>query len=582
MLKALLLRAWRGARASDPVPAPGPAGDAAATAAEAVLKVNTLIDAGELAEATRSIEPLVAACPNDPDLQFLLGRLALKQGDRRAAVEYFENTVALRPDHAAAYVELARLYGSSDEVDRAQACYETALRLVPDSAELHHNLGLLHFDQGSFLAAEQCFAKALQLNPQLAQAMNNLGRVHSERRQYDAALACFRAALAMNPRDLHASVNLGQALIALGEHDDALAQLETCRGAAPGHIEIICGLGEANFALGRMAAARQCYREALALDAARADAHFALANIALLEGDWAAGWQGYEWRMQLPRRAQNYAAREPRWRGESLHGKTLAIDAEQGFGDILMFARFLPRVSESGAAVVFRSPPALVRLLRGFPGLDRVVDAQSAEAVAADVSLPLLSLGHVLGVAPADVGGPAAYLRAPPDLASTWRAKLAGDAQLRVGLAWGGNPLRRHERSRVPQMADFRALGAIPGATFYNLQLGFSAEEIAEFPLPLIDFASDIEDFADTAALVENLDLVIAVDTSVAHLGSAMGKPTWVLHPGTPDWRWEIAGRESPWYPSARLFRRRDGSWAQPLADVATSLRRILHTRQQA
>ncbi len=374
-------------------------------------------------------------------------------------------------------------------------------------------------------------------------------------------------------------MNIGLALTGLGEHDKALAPLEMCHRATPGHIETICGLGEVSFVLGRMPRAQQYYREALALDANCAEAHFGLANIALLQGDMAAGWEGYEWRTRLPRTTQDYNVPELRWAGERLNGKTLLVNAEQGFGDILMFARFLSRISQPDATVVFRCHSALVRLLRDIPGLNRVVDAQAGEVVTAEVSIPLLSLGRVLGIGLADLPGPVAYLRAPPNLAETWRARLAGDKRIRVGLAWGGNPLRTHERGRIPPVEDYRALAAVTGVTFYNLQLGFSEDKIACFPVPLIDLASGIADFADTAALVDNLDLVISVDTSVAHLSGAMGKPTWVLHPGIPDWRWEIAGRESPWYPTVRLFRCCDGSWTRALAEVAGALRGMSHSR---
>ena len=577
--KAILLKALRGKRVDEPVPAPFSKGVATAVPVDAALEVHALIDAGDLAQAERRIASLATACPGDPDLQFLLGRLALKKGDNRAAAEYFENAVALRPGLVAAHLELAKLYMAGREPARAQACYQAALEFAPDVAGLHNNLGLIHLGAGRLPEAEQCFKKALQLDSDFSAATNNLGRLYSERRQYETAISCFRAALALDPGHIHASINIGLALGELGQHEQALAQLETCHRAAPGRTEIICGLGKSNFELGRMREAQQYFREALALDADCADAHFGLANLALLQGNLAAGWEGYEWRTRLPRFARHYNAPEPRWGGERLDGKTLLVNAEQGYGDILMFARFLSRLSQPGATVLFRCRGALVRLLRDFPGLNRVVDAEAGETVAADVSIPLLSLGRALGIRLADLPGPIPYLRALPDLVQTWRMNLPDDIRLRVGLAWGGNPLRTYQHGRIPAVDEYRALAAIPGVAFYNLQLGGSADDVAHFPLPLIDLTPRIEDFADTAALVANLDLVISVDTSVAHLCGAMGRPTWLLHPGIPDWRWEIAGKESPWYPTARLFRRRDGGWTQAFAAVADALHGISHSR---
>lgn len=575
----MLLKALRGTGADESVaPAFAPGGASMAPAA-AVLEVHALIDAGALAEAEPKIARLAQAYPNDADLEFLRGQLGRRKGDDRTAAGHFENAVALRPDLVAAHVELAKLYTAWREPARAQACYQAALEFAPGVAGLHNNLGLIHLGAGRLPEAEQCFEKALQLKSDFAAATNNLGRVYSERRQYETAISYFRAALALDPGHIHASINIGLALGELGEYEQALAQLETCHRVAPGRTEIICGLGKTNFELGRMPQARQYFREALARDADCADAHFGLANVALLQGDLAVGWEGYEWRTRMPRFAQHYNAPEPRWGGERLNGKTLLVNAEQGYGDILMFARFLPRISQPGATVVFRCRPALVRLLRDFSGLNRVVDAEAGEAVTADASIPLLSLGRALKIGLADLPGSIPYLRAPPLLIETWRAKLAGDTRLRVGLAWGGNPLRTHQHGRIPAVDEYCALAAVPGVAFYNLQPGCSANDVARFPLPLIDLTPGIADFADTAALVTNLDLVISVDTSVAHLCGAMGRPTWLLHSGIPDWRWEIAGTESPWYPTVRLFRRRDGGWTQALTAVARALHGISHSR---
>ena len=548
------------------------------TPAAAMLGIHALIDAGALAEAELNIAPLVQACPNDPNLQFLLGRLALMRDDNRTAARNFENAVALRPELAAAHVELAKLYVSWRNPDRAQACYEAALKVIPDVAGLHNNLGLIHLEKARLSAAEQCFQRALQLDPKFAAARNNLGRVYSTRKQYDTALECFRAALAIDPGNIHASINIGLALVETGEHEQALAQLEACSRAAPGRTEILCGLGRSSFETERMLQARQYFHEALALDADCAAAHFGLANIALLQGELDDGWKSYEWRTRLPEFAQHYVAPQPRWEGQRLRGKTLLVNAEQGYGDILMFARFLPHISQPDATVIFRCRPALVRLLREVSGLDQLVDTPAGEAVTADVWLPLLSLPRVLKIGLADLPGSIPYLRAPPLLLETWRARLGADSRLRVGLAWGGNPLRRHQLGRTPSVEDYRALTAITGVEFYNLQTDCSADDLARFPLPMVDPTPDIKDFADTAALVANLHLVISVDTSVAHLCGAMGRPAWLLHSGIPDWRWEIAGKESPWYPTVRVFRRRHGDWAPALSALAAALHGLAHS----
>ncbi len=578
LAKAMLRKALRGSGAEKSAGSAFVPGGAMAPAA-AVLEIHALLDAGALAEAGPRITRLAQAYPNDAELEFLRGQLERRKGDDRTAAGHFENAVALRPDLAAAHVELAKLHMAWREPARAQACYQAALEFAPGVAGLHNNLGLIHLDAGRLSEAEQCFERALQLESDFAAAKNNLGRVYSERRQYETAISYFRAALTLDPGHIHASINIGLALSELGHYEQALAQLKTCHRAVPGRTEIICGLGKSNFELGRLREARQYFREALTLDADCADAHFGLANLGLLEGNLPEDWQGYEWRTRMPRFARYYNAPEPRWEGQRLDGKTLLVNAEQGYGDVLMFARFLSRIGQPGATIVFRCRRAMVRLMQDLPGLHRVIDAEAGETVRADFSIPLLSLGRVLGIRLADLPGPIPYLRALPGLVHTWRIDPAANSRLRVGLAWGGNPLRMHQLGRIPAVDEYCALAAIPGVAFYNLHLGGSADDVARFPVPLIDLTSRIEDFADTAALVANLDLVISVDTSVAHLCGAMGRPTWLLHPGIPDWRWEIAGTESPWYPTVRLFRRRDGGWTQAFTAVADALHRISHAR---
>jgi len=579
--KAILLKALRGTRVGGSPPVPFSGGGNPDAFSNAVLEIHSLITAGNLVQADQRIARLVVARPNDPDLEFLLGLIALKRNDDAAAVAHFENAIALRPDLGAAQIQLARLYGSLHEPDRARACYEAAIRLMPESAEPHNGLGLIHLSQKRHSEAERCFVAALRLKPGFAAAQNNLGRVYSELKQYDTAIACFRKAIDFDPGHSHARINLGLTLNQLGEHKQALSILLACHAGIPDQLELIHGLGTASFALGRLSEAMQYYREALALDRDYANAHFGLANIALLQGDLAAGWEEYEWRTRLPGYAQNYNTAKPRWHGEPLNGKTLLINAEQGYGDVLLFARFIPRIGISDAQIIFRCDQQLVRLMENSAVVKRILRLEAGEPDAADVWIPLLSIGQALGIGIADLPGPVPYLWAPEVLAEAWRQKLGGDERFRVGLAWGGNPQRAHQRGRVPSVDDYSALAGVPGVAFYNLQVGFEAEDMARFPLPLIDLTSCIEDFADTAALMQNLDLVISVDTSVAHLGGALGKPVWLLHPGVPDWRWQIGEKESPWYPTARLIHRQDGGWRQALVAVAKALGELT-TRRHA
>ena len=569
----MLLKALRRIFA-DRTPPPSSTTDGAAAAFNnAVLEIHSLITAGDVVQADERIARLLATRPSDPDLQFLLGLNALEKADQNGAAAHLENAIALQPDFGAAHVQLAQLHDALHEPDRAQQHYEAAIELMPEVGELHNALGLIHLSRKHLSEAESRFLRALELDPGSAAAQNNLGRVYSERKQYDAAIACFAKAIELDPDDVHARVNTALALNQLGDREQALKIFLACRAEVPDHLEVIEGLATVNFALGRLTEAEQYYREALALDGTYANAHFGLANIALVQGDLGSGWEQYEWRMRLPVYAHNYVSSNPPRHGEPIAGKTLLVSAEQGYGDILLFVRFLPSLKERGAHVIFRCHPPLFRLLATCFDTIRVIESESGEPVTADASVPLLSVARLLDIGLTDLPGPIPYLWPPAVLATAWRGKINATRELRVGLAWGGNVQRAYERGRVPSMEDFRALAEIPNVAFYNLQLGLDARDIARFPLPLTDLTANIEDFADTAALVENLDLVISVDTSVAHLCGAMGKPTWLLHPGVPDWRWEIGSNASPWYPTVRLFRRQNEGWAQAFAAIASALK---------
>jgi tetratricopeptide (TPR) repeat protein len=536
--------------------------------ADLLLEINALIEQGALDAAEKELGRLAATADNC-DVAMLNGRLALRRGDSGGAIAHFERATTLSPRLGAAHAQLGALHAAGGQFERAIESYQSALVAQPESAGLYNNLGIIYLDLGQLDDARQCLESAVRLDPAFAAARNNLGRVWRELRDYAAALECFRAASG----EFDARVNAGLVLNDLGEHAEASKVLLACAREQPNHVATQCGLGFAVLGLAQFADAEDHFRAVLALDAENPEACFGLANIALLRGEFAYGWRLYEARMRLPKFLRYYQGESTRWQGDPMPGRTLLVYSEQGFGDILLFARFMRLLpARVCGTVVFRCRPSLARLFADFPGIDRVISDESAMAVAHDAEIALLSLAHVMDIAREGVPGAMPYLRASNALAARWRERVAHDRRARVGLVWGGNPVRVGEGSRVPEAEAFQALSAVNDVTFYNLQVGFSQAELGRVPLALIDYTAELTDFADTAALIENLDLVISVDTSVAHLAGAMGKPTWLLHSGAPDWRWVIAGVESPWYPSVRVFRRHREGWASTLAEVAVAL----------
>ncbi len=467
------------------------------------------------------------------------GLTAAAQGRLTAAAAAFAEAAALAPDMAVAAYNLGLALARLDRLDEAAQALARAAALAPGLAAAHNNLGAVLEKLDRLDDAEAALRTALALDPGSAEAHNNLGIVLQKQGRLDAALAAYRAALAIDPALAEGHKNLGVALQALGAVDAAVTR----------------------------------YRHALALAPDYRAARYALGMAQLLKGDIAAGFRDYEarWgsgpRMVLPERP------EPLWQGEDVAGRTVLVHLEQGWGDSLQFIRYAPLLRARGCRVVVECPPPLVRLFVGADGIDALV-VRGGRMPAVDCRVALLSLPWLLGTTAATIPATVPYLRPPADAAAAWRSRLASHPGLKVGIAWRGNPEHDNDRNRSLPAAALGAATAIAGVTLISLQERPGADDpavLAETPEP--------GDWADTAALVAGLDLVIAVDTAVAHLAGALGRPAWVLLPFAPDWRWQRDRGDSPWYPTLRLYRQPAiGQWAPVLAQVAAELAALVQS----
>jgi tetratricopeptide (TPR) repeat protein len=423
-----------------------------------------------------------------------------------------------RPDLAEAHNTLANVLEELGRLDEAEAAYGRAIALRGDYAEAHYNLGLLLQGRRRLDEAEAAYARALALRPTLVQAHNNRGAALRDLRRPDEAMAAFETAVRLRPD--------------------------------------------------------------------YADAQFNQAMCRLMRGDFAGGWAQYEWRWRT--RQADVARRDlgrPLWLGrEDLAGSTILLHAEQGLGDTLQFCRFARDVAERGARVVLEAQPGLERLLARLAGVERVV-VRGQPLPPFDRHTPLMSLPLALGARAEDLAAAVAYLSVEPAAAARWAERLAGAPGLRVGLVWAGAPRPDQpiaaavDARRSLPLTAFAPLAAVAGISLFSLQKGAAGAQLAQLQAAgwagpaIADFTDELDDFADTAALVAGLDLVIACDTAVAHLAGAMGKPVWILSRFDGCWRW-LAGRDdSPWYPSARLFRQdAPGDWPGVIARVAGAL----------
>ncbi|MDE2210870.1 MAG: tetratricopeptide repeat protein, partial [Betaproteobacteria bacterium] len=421
--------------------------------------------------------------------------------------------------------------------------------------------------RGDVDAAERAYRAALTQDAEQPLALHYLGVVLYQRGRPAEALPLLERAAALVPREPEFHNNLGLALAALDRNDDAVAAYRRSLAQKPDHATAWNNLGLALQAMNRLPEAIEAYRRALAYAPAFAHAHWNLALALLAHGDEAEGWREYEWRLSLPElggRAGPPPA--PRWQGEDLAGKTLLLTTEQGLGDAIHFVRYASALAARGARVVVQTPPALQRLLASAPGVASTITADDAPPEC-DFSIPLLSVPGALGASSNDPDCTVPYLRVDAARRADVAARIAGIAggSRRIGIAWSGSRQNANDGRRSIPLSALVRLFALPGIAWFSLQKGAGEEQIAQVPaaaaaLALLDARND---FDGTAGMVDVLDAVVSVDTSIAHLAGALGKPVHVLLPFAPDWRWGITGDTTPWYPTARLHRQpATGDWA--------------------
>jgi predicted O-linked N-acetylglucosamine transferase (SPINDLY family) len=539
---------------------------------------NALLAEGRLEEAARSYAAALESVADNVDARIGLGYVLLEQHRDAEATAVLSEALALAPGHADAAYMLATLCERRGDLRQAAAHLDTALASRPDFGDAWRDLCRVLFLSGDKARANEAARKALAIDPESADAHYYLGNLYSDERRYDLAVDCYGKALSLRPDYAQVMTNLGLALHFLGKPDEAAEHHRGALRIAPDNAEAHCNLGMALQAQGKTAEAIASFRHAEALAPDFAEAHWNESLSLLLCGDLAAGWEKYEWRWKNP---QLRAAKDDRgktaWSGNgSLKGKTVLLRAEQGFGDTIQFCRYAAQVAERGANVLLEVQSPLKSLLAGLRGV-RQVFAEGEALPDFDCYCYLLGLPRAFGTTLASIPAQSPYIDADPETTRRWTVRLGERKRPRVGLVWSGRPTHTNDRNRSIALADLVA--AMPeGADLISLQKEVRpADEPALHCNGRIIHFSDIGDFADTAGLVANLDLVISVDTSVAHLAAAMGRPTWILLPFMPDWRWLLERRDTPWYPSVRLFRQsRPAHWDDAFAALSDELRSFL------
>ena len=464
----------------------------------------------------------------------------------------------MNPHDARAHNNLGVACKGQGKLDEAVAAYRRALELQLDFADAHYNLGRALQDQGQADQAAACYRRALQLKPDYAEAYNNLGNVWNEQGKLDQAIACYHRALQLKPDFAQAHNNLGNALKGQGKPDQALAHYQRALQLQPDFAEACNNLGAAFRELGKLAEAVASYRQALQLKPDYAEAHANLATAWLLAGDWRQGWPEYQWRWRTKDCTPRHFP-QPVWDGATLAGKTILLYAEQGLGDTIQFVRYAPLVKQFGGTVVLECQPPLRGLLEGSPGIDRLI-GRGDDLPPFDVHASLLSLPGILQTTLQTIPAKIPYLSSRAPLVQQWRNRLHELDGFKIGISWQGNPNFGGDRLRSIPLRCFAPLAGIAGVRLLSLQKAAGSEQVAEVRdlFPVLDLAGELDrqtgPFLDTAAVMQNLDLVIASDSAAVHLAGALGVPVWVALPLAPDWRWLLDRDDSPWYPTMRSF----------------------------
>ncbi|MFP6735692.1 MAG: tetratricopeptide repeat protein [Rhodospirillales bacterium] len=521
-----------------------------------------------LQDAAKSYERALELAPNLPQALTNLGDTLRRLGRLDDALVLCRKAVRLAPYMAAAHANLGAVLFDTGDAETAADYLKAALELAPEDTGMRINLARALVRTGDAAGARDNARLAQNSGGGDAMQVNSMAGVFYDLGDLETAKVLVTMALEQNPDLADAHNNLGNILTRLGRLEDAVFEFGLALQENLENPDYLANLGGAHQAAGDLAAAETCFEGAIKAEPDHADAHWNRGLARLLSGDLERGFTDYEWRWRLPEFRRRHTG-IPAWDGEDLDGRTLLIHSEQGFGDTIQCIRYAALLSERGARVILETHAPLRRLMQTAPGVDQVVSRGEA-LPRADLEAPILSLPHLCATTLKTIPAEIPYLGPPPEDAIDF-GDVDIQADLKIGIVWSGRPSHKNDRNRSCPPSHFQPLGQIEGVRLFSLQVGEASANLTAGPLT--DLAPQLSDFAATAAAIAGLDLIISVDTAVAHLAGALGKACWLLLPFAPDWRWLLDRNDTPWYPSLRLFRQdRPGDWPGVLGQVAENL----------
>jgi len=562
---------------------------------------------------------------SNPDSELLnLAELYIRNSQNQIAIDLLNNFLSTKPDDARANELISYAWDGVGKRDLAlshlaKACgsdscsyqalysfgsallerqsYEEAIAYI--SAALNknnffeglHNLGLAYIGLNKFNDAANCFRQALIFTPNSFEVLNNLGATLRNLGDFEGSLDYLKAAADIRPQDESVWLNMGVTFSSIGDFEKSLICYDKVLGLNPSNLQAICNKANSLYCLKNFDDANSLYIKALELKPNDVDTHYNQSLLLLLSGEFALGWEKYESRWHSVD-APDYlpGAIPPLNATQNLSNKRVLVWAEQGLGDTIQFCRYVALLSQQGAKVTLLVQPALAELLKNIDGVEKLEIHPPSNLANFDFQIPLLSLPYFFKTDLSNIPVNIPYIFPNSEKVACWKSQIATRDQLKVGIVWSGG-LRKdspshwavNHRRNIP-FSEIAVLQDVEGVNFYSLQKGEPAE--SEFlkegtklwtKANLINVGPKLKDFSDTAALIENLDLVITVDTSTAHLAAAMGKPVWILNRFDACWRWLRDRSDSPWYPSVQLYRQvNSGDWSELMTRVATDLKELV------
>jgi tetratricopeptide (TPR) repeat protein len=528
---------------------------------------------GDLAGAETRYEAILREEPRSFDALHFLGVLRSQQGAHIEALDLILTAIELEPASSQAHANLGLALRKLGRFEEALASLDLAVELAPSDAAAHNSRGNTLLEIGRIEDALACFDEAVALKPEFVEAINNRGNTLRRLKRFDEALACYERAYALRPDHVPTLNNRGVALQDLKRLTEALSDYDRALQIDPHNVEAHINRGLAYIEMQRPQEARQQFEQALSIAPEHPQAHYNLGWCALLMADFERGWSEYEWRWRRPGAPRpRFDALIPEWKGEDLRGKKIIVFEEQGLGDVIQFSRYLPLLCGAGAEVVFLVAARLHRLLRPLCSDIALIDEPPLNA-RFDYRCALMSLPGRFKATPPS----APYLRAEPELAAKWRT-IIGDHGFKIGVCWQGDPASENDIERFAPLRYFAPLVETPGVRLISLQKRHGLEQLPAFlenaSIEILEPFDDGPDaFIDAAAVMSCLDLIVTVDTSIAHLAGALGRPTSLALKYSPDWRWGLDRADTHWYPTVKFYRqseRRD--WAEVFEAIAADI----------